>query len=274
MQFQRGKAQHKLQKPIGEKAMASEPIRDPAKDHLLTPKDSALIIHPSLHCIAQIHTKELMNICRSQDEISAKLLAAAAATDESLVGAAKLGDRPAFAELWERHSNTVFKVAYRITKNRDDAEDVIQEAWMRAYVHLNTFDGRAKFSTWLTRIVINSALMTLRRKRAHPETSMEIADGETWQHWEIADQTKNVEELYARHERIERLRRAICRLRPPLRNVLEIHRSNDSSVKEIAELAGLSVAATKSRLLRARAALRRDLVERPEKQRRIIQKKY
>jgi RNA polymerase sigma-70 factor (ECF subfamily) len=122
---------------------------------------------------AQIHTKELMTICSSQDKISVKLLAAAA-TDEILVGAAKLGDRPAFAGLWERHSNTVFKVAYRITKNRDDAEDVIQEAWMRAYVHLNTFDGKAKFSTWLTRIVINSALMTLRRKRAHPETSMEI----------------------------------------------------------------------------------------------------
>ena len=145
---------------------------------------------------------------------------------------------------------------------------------MRAYVHLNTFDGRAKFSTWLTRIVINSALMTLRRKRAHPETSMEITDGETWQHWEVADQTKNVEELYARHERAERLRRAICRLQPTLRNVVEIHQSNDSSVKEIAELAGLSVAATKSRLLRARRALRKDLVERREKQCPVVQEKY
>ena len=214
-----------------------------------------------------------MNICRSQDEISVKLLAAAA-TDEVLVGAAKLGDRPAFAELWERHSNTAFNVAYRVTKNRDDAEDVIQEAWMRAYVHLNTFDGRAKFSTWFTRIVINSALMTLRRKRAHPETSMEITDGETWQPREFADQTKNVDELYVRHERAERLRRAICRLKPSLRNVVEIHQSNDSSVKEIAELAGLSVAATKSRLLRARRALRMDLVERREKQCPVVQEKY
>src|SRR5260370_10218192 len=156
-----------------------------------------------------------MNICRSQDEIGVKLLAAAA-TDEVLVGAAKLGDRPAFAELWERHSNTAFNVAYRVTKNRDDAEDVIQEAWMRAYVHLNTFDGRAKFSTWLTRIVINSALMTLRRKRTHPETSMEITDGKTWQQWEIADQTKNVEEVYARYERTERLKRTSCLLHAPL----------------------------------------------------------
>src|SRR3981081_3249317 len=199
-----------------------------------------------------------MNICSSQDEISVKLLAAAA-TDEVLVGAAKSGEGTAFAELWERHSSTVFKVAYRITKNRDDAEDVIQEAWMRAYVHLNTFDGRAKFSTWLTRVVINSALMTLRRKRAHPETSMEIEDGETWRHCEITDQTEDVEEFYARHERAERLRRAICRLQPTLRNVVEIHQLSDRSVKEVAELAGLSVAATKSRLLRARIVLRRAL---------------
>jgi RNA polymerase sigma-70 factor, ECF subfamily len=215
-----------------------------------------------------------MNICTSLDEINVKRLAAAAATDEVLVGAAKLGDRPAFAELWERHSNTAFKVAYRITKNRDDAEDVIQDAWMKAYVHLTTFDGRAKFSTWLTRIVINSGLMTLRRKRSHPETSMEIADAKTWQQWEIADQTKDVEELYARHERIERLKRAICRLQPTLRNVVEIHQSNVRSVKEIADLAGLSVAATKSRLLRARRALRKDLVETREKQCPVVQERY
>ena len=153
-----------------------------------------------------------MNICTSLDEINVKRLAAAAATGEVLVGAAKLGDRPAFAELWQRHSNTAFNEAYRITKNRDDAEDVIQDAWMKAYVHLTTFEGRSKFSTWLTRIVINSGLMTLRRKRSHLESSMEITDGKTWQQWEIADQTKDFEELYARHERIERLKRAICRL--------------------------------------------------------------
>ena len=123
-------------------------------------------------------------------------------------------------------------------------------------MHLDTFDGRAKFSTWLTRIAINSSLMILRRKRARSETSLEIKDGDTWRHWEIADQTKNVEELYARHERVEHLKRAICRLHPTLRNVVEIHQSNDRSVKEVAELAGISVAATKSRLLRARKILR------------------
>jgi RNA polymerase sigma-70 factor, ECF subfamily len=186
-------------------------------------------------------------------------LVALAATDEVLVAAAKLGDHSAFLELWTRHSSRAFKTTRRITGNRDDAEDAIQDAWMKAYVHLNTFDGRAQFSTWLTRIAINSALMILRRKRAHPETSMEIAGRETWQYWEIADQTKNLEELYASHERVERLRQAIYRLQPTLRNVVEIHQSNDRSVKEIAELAGISLAAAKSRLLRARKVLRRAL---------------
>ena len=198
-----------------------------------------------------------MNFCRSQDEISSKLLAAA--TDEALVTAAKSGDRPAFAELWERHSNRAFKMAYRMTRNREDAEDVIQDAWTNAYVHLKSFDSRARFSTWLTRIAINTALMTLRRKRVHPETSTESADGEAWQHLEIADQTKDVEQHYLKRESLEHLRRAISGLRPTLRHVIEIHQSDDTSVKEVARLAGLSVPATKSRLLRARAILRRVL---------------
>jgi RNA polymerase sigma-70 factor, ECF subfamily len=186
-------------------------------------------------------------------------LVASAATDEALVAAARLGNHPAFSELWTRHSNTAFKMAYRIVGNRDDAEDVIQDAWMKAYVHLRTFGGRSKFSTWLIRITINSALMTLRRKRVHPETSIEVVDGESRQRREIADPTEDVEDFYARCERVESLRRAICRLQPTLRNVIEIHQLNDRSVKEIAELAGISLAATKSRLLRARKVLRRAL---------------
>src|ERR1700676_4249516 len=111
-----------------------------------------------------------MDMRRLQEQINVELVVPAA-IDEVLVAAAKLGDHPAFAELWMRHSNTAFKMAYRIMGNRDDAEDVTQDAWMKAYVHLTTFRGRSKFSTWLTRITINSALMTLRKKRAHPETS-------------------------------------------------------------------------------------------------------
>jgi RNA polymerase sigma-70 factor (ECF subfamily) len=183
-----------------------------------------------------------------------------AATDEVLVAASKRGDHPSFVELWTRHSNRAFKMVYRITGNRDDAEDAIQDAWMKAYMHLSTFDGRAKFSTWLTRIAINSALMTLRRKRAHPETSMDwSADGETWQQWEMADKKANIEEHYVRKETERHLRRAIHRLRPALRTIIEIQQTHEGSVKEISEAAGISVAATKSRLLRARTVLRRSL---------------
>jgi RNA polymerase sigma factor (sigma-70 family) len=192
-----------------------------------------------------------------QDGISMKFIGP---PDEDLVAAARLRDHPAFVELWTRHSSRAFKMAYRITGNRDDAEDAIQDAWMKAYMHLNTFDGRAKFSTWLSRIAINSALMILRRKRAHRETSMDwSADGETWQQWEVTDKRANIEEHYARKEAERRLKRAIHRLRPTLRTIIEIQQADDSSVKEISEVAGISVAATKSRLLRARTVLRRSL---------------
>jgi RNA polymerase sigma-70 factor (ECF subfamily) len=214
-----------------------------------------------MRCLELLRKGSLMaevDLQRQQDEPLANLeLVTRSATDEVLVAAAKSGDHLAFVELWTRHSNSAFKIAYRIMGNRDDAEDASQDAWMKAYVHLNTFDGRANFSTWLTRIAINSSLMILRRKRSHPETSMEITDGDTWQHWDIADRAKNVEELYARHESVERLRRAIRCLKPPLRSVVESYQANDSSLNELAEFAGISVAATKSRLSRAKKTLRK-----------------
>ncbi|WP_353062600.1 sigma-70 family RNA polymerase sigma factor [Tunturibacter psychrotolerans] len=177
-----------------------------------------------------------------------------------LVEAAKSGDHSAFEELWARHSDTAFRSAYRILRNRDDAEDTLQDAWMKAFVHLKTFDGRSQFSTWLTRIAINSALMVLRRKRSHPETSMDgSGDGETWDQWEVPDNRSNIEDLYLKKEAELKLKEAIESLRPPLRIVMEIQRFHDGTNKEIADAAGISVAALKSRLVRARALLRSSL---------------
>jgi RNA polymerase sigma factor (sigma-70 family) len=180
--------------------------------------------------------------------------------DQTLVAAARTGEHLAFSELWNRHSKKIFNTMYRITRNRQDAEDALQDAFLKAFVHLKNFDGRSAFSTWLTRIAINSALMILRRKRAHPEISMDGGvDGDAWQHWEVADRRVNTEEHYARCESERHLKRAIHRLRPSLRTIVEIQQVHDNSIKEIAEIAGISVAATKSRLLRARTVLRRSL---------------
>jgi RNA polymerase sigma-70 factor (ECF subfamily) len=180
--------------------------------------------------------------------------------DAMLVAAAKTGEHQAFSELWNRHSKRTFSTIYRITRNRQDAEDALQDAFLKAYVHLKKFDGRSSFSTWLTRIAINSSLMILRRKRAHPEISMDGgSEGETWQHWEVADRRVNTEEHYAKYERAHHLKRAIHRLRPTLRTIVEIQQVHDAPIKEIAEIAGISVAATKTRLSRARTVLRRSL---------------
>jgi RNA polymerase sigma-70 factor, ECF subfamily len=205
-----------------------------------------------------------MDTCISQYDFSRKLLAGA--TDAVLVKAAKSGNQTAFAQLWERHSNKVFRRIYRITGNRDDAEEVLQEAWMKAYSHLKAFEGRASFSTWITRIAINSALMALRRKRTHPEASMEVYDGGTWRSLDVADQTEDVEELFTRHEIAQRVKRAICSLKPRQREVVEVHYLNDGSLKETADLTGTSIGATKSRLSRARICLRKALQSKSERE--------
>lgn len=197
-----------------------------------------------------------MEKCGFQDEVTIKLLATAA-SDDVLVAAAKIGDCAAFTELWERHSRSALKVAYRITKNRADAEDSVQDAWMKAYLHLETFDGRATFSTWVTRIAINSALMMLRKKRHHAETPLEVGEGAARRYWEIPDRSMDAETHLIALESANRLRREFCRLKPGLRKVVEIRESKDASLKEVAGLAGITVAATKSRLMRARRILRR-----------------
>ena len=89
----------------------------------------------------------------------------AVASDEALVISAKAGMHLAYAELCRRHSTSIFRTIHRITRSEEDAEDGLQESLLKAFIHLNRFDGRSKFSTWLTRIAINSALMIVRKKR-------------------------------------------------------------------------------------------------------------
>lgn len=180
--------------------------------------------------------------------------------DEALVIHAREGNHEAFEELWERYFQRVLQTVHRITKNPSDAEDALQDTFLSAFTHLNNFQFRAKFSTWLMRIAMNSALMILRRRRSHPQASLYMSiDGETWEEWDIPDQSIDIESSYARHEATVELKAAIGRLRPALRTVVQIHNQNEGTLKETATLAGLSVPATKTRLARARGVLRQRL---------------
>ena len=181
-------------------------------------------------------------------------------SDEALVAEAKQGNHAALSELWRRHTATNWNCIWRITRNRQDTEDALQDACLKSFLHLSKFDGRSKFSTWLTRIAINSALMILRKRRNYSEISIDSPDSATsGKHWDLPDKSVDIEGQYVQSQRSERLRTAVSRLRPTLRHVLEIQQHHDGSINDVADRAGLSVAATKSRLLRARTALRRSL---------------
>ena len=179
--------------------------------------------------------------------------------DEGLVGAAKIGHKAAFDELSRRHAKKIFHVAHRITRNREDAEDVVQESFVRAFIHLKSFDGRCQFSTWLTRIAINSALMSLRKNWRSREVPMEerIEPSEPWHHQFAApDPSLNPEKRFAKHERETILRREISRLRPRMREVVEFD-LQEYSLNDTANALGISPAAAKGRLFHARRMLRR-----------------
>jgi RNA polymerase sigma factor (sigma-70 family) len=182
--------------------------------------------------------------------------------EKSLVEAAKGGQSTAFATLCERYAQQLHRAAHRITRSREDAEDAVQDALLRAFVHLQDFDGRSSFATWLTRIAINSALMILRKKRTSLEMAMESADdfGADGLSYKIADRMPNPERRYAQSEEERILKKAIRTLRPTLRKVVEIHQLQELSMRETAQATGISVAAAKGRLFHAKAALRKSSI--------------
>jgi RNA polymerase sigma factor (sigma-70 family) len=178
-------------------------------------------------------------------------------TEATLVAAAQAGQDWALVELCYRHSKRILFTLYKITKNREDAEDAFQESILKAFTHLSDFNQNSTFATWFTRISINSALMILRRKRARPEISTDATTSESVgdPHWQIADRNPNPEDHYIHHENEERLHSAISNLPERYRRIFEIRRRSDGSLKQIAEEAGITIGATKSRLMRARRAL-------------------
>jgi RNA polymerase sigma factor (sigma-70 family) len=179
--------------------------------------------------------------------------------EECLLAAAKRGDRAAFGELIDQSADKVFHTILRITGNREDAEDALQESFLSALLHLHDFDGRSRFSTWLTKIGINAALMKLRKNRTLREVPMETKtdlDEEPEQH-EFASDVPDPEKWYVEHECHNILREAIFNLRPALRKAVEAYHLRERSIRETAEMLNISMEAVKGRLHHARSALRR-----------------
>jgi RNA polymerase sigma-70 factor, ECF subfamily len=190
----------------------------------------------------------------------------AVAPDDAIVSAAKAGSPEAFAELHARYSQRLYKTIASITRNSEDAEDALQETFLRAHVSLHTFEGRSSIYSWLMRIAINSALMVLRKRRARPEILFDPqldSHGENAR-LEVKDSAPNPEEIYYLHQRRRTIQSAICKLDPHLRRPLQMRLNHGWSMVQISRALNLSVAAVKARLNNHNRAIERWLKWRPQ----------
>lgn len=192
---------------------------------------------------------------------SRRLPSAIVREDEpALITAAKAGDAGAFEELVSRYDRKIFRLAENITKNREDAEDAMQEAFLKAYAHLKEFHGESRFYTWLVRIAMNEALMRLRTRRPGQVSLDEpVETGDDFMPREVQDWGPGPEKRYAQIEMQNILADAIEKLHPAFRTVFLLRDMEELSTEETAETLGLSIPAVKSRLLRARLKLRQRL---------------
>jgi RNA polymerase sigma-70 factor (ECF subfamily) len=176
---------------------------------------------------------------------------------------ARGGDARAFGDLIGKYERKIFRLAQHITQNREDAEDVLQETFLKAYEHLNQFQGNSKFYTWIVRIAVNQALMKLRKRKTDKTVSMDegIDTGEDVVVREIAAWDEDPEQRYTREELNEILTAAVDSLAPAYRTVFVLRDVEDLSTEETAEALELSIPAVKSRLLRARLQLREKLTK-------------
>jgi RNA polymerase sigma-70 factor, ECF subfamily len=181
--------------------------------------------------------------------------------DMTLVAAAKNGNRKAFEILVERHQQRIFFVARRMTRRREDAEDVVQQSFQKAFTHLRTFEGRSAFSTWLTRIVITEALMFLRRSRGFREVLIDDLNGneETTTVLEVPDSSPDPETIFSQRERVDMLSLAINELPAGVRRAIQLRELDERSSEETARIMGISVGALKGRMFHGRRKLRERL---------------
>ena len=176
-----------------------------------------------------------------------------------MIAAAKTGRSAPFGELCKRHRKRVLSVVQRMMRNREDAEDAVQDCLLNAFTHATHFDERSLFSTWLTRIAINAALTKLRKNHWKREISVDEPSlpSELQRHSETQDDAPDPEETYYLRERREILSTAILGLRPQARRVVEVHQLQEYSLRETAEILGISSAVVKARMFHARVALHR-----------------
>src|SRR5580704_454237 len=181
--------------------------------------------------------------------------------DAALVASAKAGDAHAFELLVQRHERKIFSVAQRMTRNWEDAEDVVQQSFQKVFIHLRKFEGESLFSTWLTRIAINEALMLLRRKRGSREVPIgeSSMEDETAAPVEIPDSGPNPEDSCLRREQERILSAAINNLTPGTRKAIQLRELDERSTEETAQVMGLSVGAVKARVFHGRRKLRKTL---------------
>lgn len=181
--------------------------------------------------------------------------------DVALVERAKAGDTAAFEQLIRQYERQIFRTAQHITQNREDAEDITQDVFFKAFQKLDQFQGNSKFSTWLVRIAVNESLMRLRKRKTSKTVSMDedVQTEEGSIPRDFAEWRPNPEQLYGQSELSEILRKTIQGLPPGFRTVFTLRDVENLSTEETAEALGLSVPAVKSRLLRARLQLRERL---------------
>src|SRR5260370_23059145 len=178
-------------------------------------------------------------------------------SDGALVAATKRGDTEAFDELVLRHKQRVLAVAQRITNNREDAEEVAEESFHKAFLHLYAFQEKSRFSTWLTRIAMNEAFMLLRRRRGVVESLPASYDDDMKSSSKaFVDQSPNPEESCSQRERKQLLTEAINRLGPAIRTTILLRDIEERSIKETTQILGTSITAVKARIFQGRRKLR------------------
>jgi RNA polymerase sigma-70 factor, ECF subfamily len=179
--------------------------------------------------------------------------------EDVLVAEARAGNAESFAALINQYDRHIYRLALNITGNQEDAEDVLQDSFLKAYTNLAQFQGNSRFYTWLVRIAVNEALMKLRKRRGTSWVSLDEpveTEDRSVMPQEIADWADNPEESYARAELQDILNQTMQKLEPQFRTVFVLRDVENLSTEETAKMLGLSVPAVKSRLLRARLKLR------------------